>query len=69
MGALVTIDAMGCHKEIAAKIVAGGGDYLFTVKGNQEHLLKDIQATVAKALDGDLPTGAIEHYKTNTEGN
>jgi predicted transposase YbfD/YdcC len=66
-GALVTIDAMGCQKEIAAKIVAGGGDYFFTVKGNQEHLLNDIQATVAKALDGDLPTGAIEHYKTNTE--
>jgi hypothetical protein len=27
-GALVTIDAMGCQKEIAAKIVDGGGDYL-----------------------------------------
>jgi predicted transposase YbfD/YdcC len=66
-GALVTIDAMGCQKEIAAKIVAGGGDYLLTVKGNQEHLLEDIQATVAKALDGNLPTGTVEHYKTHTE--
>ncbi len=33
-GALVTIDAMGCQKEIAAQIVAGGGDYVLTVKAN-----------------------------------
>ena len=38
-GALVTIDAMGCQKEIAQKIVAGGGDYVLAVKGDQEHLL------------------------------
>jgi predicted transposase YbfD/YdcC len=66
-GALVTIDAMGCQKEIAAKIVAGGGDYLLTVKGNQEHLLEDIQATVAKALDGNLPAGTVTQYTTHTE--
>jgi DDE_Tnp_1-associated/Transposase DDE domain len=34
-GALVTIDAMGCQKEIAAKIVDGGGDYILAVKDNQ----------------------------------
>jgi predicted transposase YbfD/YdcC len=65
-GALVTIDAMGCQKDIAAKIVAGGGDYLLTVKANQEHLLEDIQATVAKALDGKLPAGTVEQYRTHT---
>ena len=32
-GALVSLDAMGCQKEIAAKIVAGGGDYVLIVKG------------------------------------
>jgi predicted transposase YbfD/YdcC len=36
---LVTIDAMGCQKEIARKIVDGGGDYLLAVKDNQPHLL------------------------------
>ena len=65
-GALVTIDAMGCQKEIAARIVAGGGDYLLTVKGNQEHLLEDVQTTVAKALDGKLPAGTVEEYTTHT---
>lgn len=51
-GALVTIDAMGCQKTIAQQIVAKGGDYLLAVKGNQDHLLEDIQATMEKALDG-----------------
>jgi predicted transposase YbfD/YdcC len=54
-GALVTIDAIGCQKGIAAKVVAGGGDYLLAVKGNQGRLLEDIQATMGRALDGDLP--------------
>ena len=67
-GALVTIDAIGCQKKIAKKIVAGGGDYVLIVKGNQEHLLEDIQQTVAKALDGDLPEGAVRTHTTREEG-
>ena len=39
-GALVTIDAMGCQKAIAQKIVDQGGHYILTVKDNQEHLLR-----------------------------
>jgi len=37
-GALVTIDAMGCQKEIARQIVEGGGDYVLAVKDNQPTL-------------------------------
>jgi len=58
-GALVTIDAIGCQKAIAEKIVSGGGDYLLAVKGNQEHLLEDIQATMSRALDGELPAHQV----------
>ena len=53
-GTLVTIDAIGCQKAIAKQIVDKSGNYLLAVKGNQERLLEDIQATVAKALDGEL---------------
>jgi len=67
-GALVTIDAMGCQKEIAAKIVAGGGDYVLAVKGNQEHLLEDIQKTVQKALDGELPKQKFAMHTTTEQG-
>ncbi len=39
-GCLVTIDAMGCQKDIAEKIVAQDADYLLAVKGNQKRLAK-----------------------------
>jgi predicted transposase YbfD/YdcC len=67
-GALVTIDAIGCQKAIAQQIVDKGGDYLLAVKGNQEHLLEDIQATVTKALDGDLPKHQVATVTTTAEG-
>jgi predicted transposase YbfD/YdcC len=67
-GALVTIDAMGCQKEIAKKIVAGGGDYVLAVKGNQGHLLEDVQATVERALTGELPARLVLQHNT-TEHN
>jgi predicted transposase YbfD/YdcC len=37
-GGVVTIDAMGCRKEIAEKIVAGKGDYVLALKENQPSL-------------------------------
>jgi len=42
-GCTVTIDAMGCQKDIAGAIVKMEGDYMLAVKGNQEHLLDDIK--------------------------
>ena len=42
-GCIVTIDAMGCQKEIAARIRERGGHYVLTAKENQHNLLNDIQ--------------------------
>jgi predicted transposase YbfD/YdcC len=67
-GALVTIDAMGCQKEIARQIVAAGADYVLAVKGNQQHLLEDIQQTISAALDGDLPARRVEQYTSSEQG-
>lgn len=67
-GALVTIDAMGCQKEIAQRIVGGGGDYVLAVKGNQEHLLEDIQATVEQAYEGNLDNVVVKEYTTREQG-
>jgi len=44
-GATVTIDAMGCQREITKKIVAGGGGYLLAVKENQPTLYREILET------------------------
>jgi predicted transposase YbfD/YdcC len=67
-GALVTIDAMGCQKDIAAKIVAGGGDYVLAVKDNQPHLLADIQENLSLALDGAAAALPCETHKTTERG-
>src|SRR5208337_4972586 len=37
-GAIITIDAMGTQKAIAAQIVEGEADYVLALKGNQETL-------------------------------
>src|SRR5262245_5288306 len=67
-GALVTIDAIGCQKAIAKKIVAGGGDYVLVVKGNQEQLLADVQEAVRQALDGQLPAAVVRQCTTREQG-
>lgn len=41
-GCIVTIDAMGCQKEIARRIVEQGGEYVLALKGNQDTLYDDV---------------------------
>lgn len=67
-GALVTIDAMGCQKEIAAKIVDAGGDYVLTVKENQPHLLEDIQACFNKAFESEFQGCDHDTWETKDKG-
>jgi predicted transposase YbfD/YdcC len=63
-GALVSIDAMGCQKDIAKDIRVGGGDYLLAVKDNQPTLHADIKACFANALAGNLAGGKREVFTT-----
>jgi predicted transposase YbfD/YdcC len=43
--ARVTIDAMGCQKEIAGKIIDKGGDYILALKENQPELYSQVKET------------------------
>ena len=52
-GALVSIDARGCQKDIARAIRDTGADYLLQVKGNQPALEADIKAGFAAAFAAD----------------
>jgi predicted transposase YbfD/YdcC len=45
-GSIVTIDAMGCQKIIASKIIAQGAEYILAVKGNQPSLEEGIEDTL-----------------------
>jgi len=64
-GAIVTIDAMGCQKEIAAKIVEKGGDYVLALKGNQENLAKDVEKLFQEAIENDF--AKLEYDMCRTE--
>jgi len=48
-GATVTIDAMGCQKEIAQKVIEKQGDYVLALKGNQGTLAEEVKAWFHKA--------------------
>ncbi len=41
-GSTVTIDAIGCQKHMAEKVIENKADYVFGVKRNQKSLLEDI---------------------------
>ena len=66
-GAIVTIDAMGCQKEIAHKIVSAGGDYVLALKGNQETLYQAVDEAFTAALEASTRTsGMTRHVTTET---
>jgi predicted transposase YbfD/YdcC len=67
-GAIVTIDAMGCQKSIASKILERGGNYVLMVKDNHPTLLADIQNAVGQVLEADGDTIRHERYSTEDRG-
>jgi len=64
-GAIVTIDAMGCQKAIAQKIIEHGGDYVLPVKGNQGHLEQAIEAYFDEHLEDDFVGIKVSRFETD----
>lgn len=68
-GCIVTIDAMGCQKEIAHKIASKGADYILMVKNNQQELKEQVEKVLNRgnaahsATDTDFGHGRIETRK------
>ena len=58
-GAIITIDAMGAQKAIAAQVVEGEADYVLALKGNQGAVHQAVIDHIDERLDGDL-AGAQE---------
>lgn len=67
-GCLVTIDAMGCQREIAAQIVAQGGDYVLAVKDNQPKLHEEIQEFFNEQLEDDCRSIACRRFESHEKG-
>ena len=64
-GSLVSTDAMGCQYKIANTIRAGGGSYLFGLKGNQAGLYDDVDTYVCDARQYDFSTLPHAHATTH----
>ena len=67
-GALVSIDAIGCQKGIAAQIRGGGGDYVLAVKDNQPTLAADIDACFVQAYEDDFAGVKHDTFTTQETG-
>ena len=62
---LITIDAMGCQREIARDIVDGGGDFVIGLKDNQPKLREAIETHFEKHLELDLEYLQYRSHETS----
>lgn len=67
-GCIVTIDAIGCQKEIAQQIVDQGADYLLAVKSNQEHLYEDMELFFRLSQENDFAKVQHTYARTVNKG-
>jgi predicted transposase YbfD/YdcC len=63
-GAVVTIDAMGCQRAIAQKIVDKKADYILALKGNQGTLREDVDLFVAEQKARDFKDTTVSRSET-----
>jgi predicted transposase YbfD/YdcC len=62
-GVVVSIDAMGCQKEIAGKIVENKGDYVLSLKGNQGTLHDEVSWWLDQAIAGKMRDATLDHHR------
>ena len=63
-GCLITIDAMGCQKEIAEKIVDKEADYILALKRNQEGLYEEVYDWFQRALETNFDGVTWDYHET-----
>lgn len=63
-GAVITIDAMGCQRGIAQKIVGKKADYILALKGNQSSLEEDVKVLVAEQKANGFKHSKISRHRT-----
>jgi predicted transposase YbfD/YdcC len=63
-GAIITIDAMGCQRAIARKIVEKKADYVFGLKGNQGSLRDDVELLVKEQRTRNFVDSKISRAET-----
>lgn len=64
-GCIVTLDALGCQKEIAREICAARADYVLALKGNQSTLHEEVKNFLEDAQAGGFPKIAHDFLETS----
>src|SRR5438876_5735642 len=62
-GCVVTIDAAGCQKDIAAQIVAKDADYVLALKENQPTLYAQVSDYFVQQMDDERPGGTLRRHR------
>ena len=63
-GAIVTIDAMGCQRNIAEKILDKKADYVLALKGNQSTLREDVEVFAAEQKANGFKDTEVSRHQT-----
>src|SRR5499427_4732638 len=63
-GAVVTIDAMGCQRDIAQKVIDKKADYILALKGNQGTLREDVELFAAEQKANGFKDTEVSQHKT-----
>jgi len=67
-GAIITIDAMGTQKEIAAQIIERKADYVLALKGNQETLHDAVIEHIDQLAEHDFAGVEVQEHTTTETG-
>jgi len=67
-GAIVTIDAAGCQRNIAELILQGKGDYVLALKGNQESLHQDVVQYLITHMENDFANITARRHQEVAKG-
>ena len=63
-GAIVTIDAIGCQREIAKQILDKGAGYILALKGNQGTLREDVELFAAEQKANGFKDTTVSRHET-----
>jgi predicted transposase YbfD/YdcC len=67
-GAIVTIDAMGCQRSIAADITNKGADYVLALKGNQGQLLEQVKDYFVLEKQNNFKDVQCDYFEETDKG-
>ena len=67
-GTIITIDAMGTQKAIAAQIVDGKADFVLALKGNQETLQQQVIDHIDEQAENDFANVKASQHETHEKG-